>query len=50
MTAAVFVSDISCMIAAIYSWHERHERGVAEVERRFGQEDVSFFVAGKSQD
>ena len=40
MTAAVFVSDTSCMIAAICSWREHHERAVAEFERPFDQEDV----------
>jgi predicted nucleic acid-binding protein len=28
-----FVLDTNCMIAAICSWHEHHERAAAEIER-----------------
>ena len=43
--AAVFVADTSCMVAAIYSWHERHARAVAELERRFDRDERFVAVA-----
>lgn len=32
--AAAFALDSSCMVAAVCSWHERHEAVTAEIERR----------------
>jgi predicted nucleic acid-binding protein len=29
-----FVPDTNCMIAAVCSWHEHHERAAEEIERR----------------
>ena len=34
MSRAVFALDTSCMVAAVCSWHERHEAASAAIEAR----------------
>lgn len=34
-----FVPDTSVMVAAVCSWHEHHERAVAELERRWSRKE-----------
>ena len=37
MTPATFTLDTSCMVAAVCTWHERHEAAAAEIEDRLGR-------------
>lgn len=34
MSVPTFALDTSCMVAAVCSWHERHEAAIAAIERR----------------
>jgi predicted nucleic acid-binding protein len=34
---ATFLPDTSCMVAAVCSWHEHHERAIREIQIRFGR-------------
>ncbi|ETW94254.1 MAG: hypothetical protein ETSY1_35700 [Candidatus Entotheonella factor] len=40
-----FVPDTNCMIAAVCTWHEHHERAVEEIERRLEQGETLFVAA-----
>src|SRR5512145_456526 len=40
-----FLPDTTCLIAAVCSWHEHHERTVKEIERRLRQGDSMIIAA-----
>ena len=40
-----FVPDTSCMIAAVCTWHEHHERAALEIEMRLERGERLFVVA-----
>jgi predicted nucleic acid-binding protein len=40
-----FLPDTSCMVAAVMSWHEHHERARAEIEKRLGRMET-MVIAG----
>jgi predicted nucleic acid-binding protein len=33
----IFALDTSCMVAAVCSWHERHQAAIAAIEERLGR-------------
>ena len=42
---ASFLPDTSCMVAAMCTWHEQHDRAGEEIERRLSR-DETMIVAG----
>lgn len=40
-----FVPDTSCMVAAVASWHERHEHTLAAFEQRFDDREQMVLAA-----
>lgn len=44
-SVASFLPDTSCMVAAVASWHEHHERARVEIEKRLGRKEA-MIVAG----
>jgi predicted nucleic acid-binding protein len=40
-----FMPDTSCMVAALCTWHERHEVAAAEVNRRLGAREALIAAA-----
>jgi len=42
-----FLTDTSCMVAAVCSWHEHHQRAIREIEQRLsGGEELLVAAAG----
>ncbi|HLH18805.1 MAG TPA: PIN domain-containing protein [Bryobacteraceae bacterium] len=42
---AAFLPDTSCMIAAVCSWHEHHERAALAIERRLNRKESMVVAA-----
>lgn len=40
-----FVPDTNCMIAAVCTWHEHHERAAEEIERRVERGETLYIAA-----
>ena len=40
-----FVPDTNCMIAAVCTWHEHHDRAAEEIERRLERGETLFVAA-----
>src|SRR4029078_3322412 len=42
---ASFLPDTSCMVAAVRSWHEHHQRAHREIEGRLGRKEQMIVAA-----
>lgn len=40
-----YLCDTTCLVAAVSSWHEHHERTLAELDRRSNQQDQLVLAA-----
>jgi predicted nucleic acid-binding protein len=40
-----FLPDTSCLVAALCTWHEHHERAAQEIERRLANEETLVVAA-----